>query len=119
VLYYVLLSSKQNHRIMIKLKIHNSTQISTISNLFLSAQWLERECWDMFGIFFFHNKDLRRILTDYGFTGHPLRKNFPVTGYIQVRYDETLKRIIIEPIHLTQDFRLFFYSNAWSLLQNF
>ncbi len=75
--------------------------------IYKSAGWLEREVFDMFGIFFYHNVDLRRILTDYGFVGHPLRKDFPLTGFVEVRYDDFVKRIVIEPVFLSQEFRFF------------
>jgi len=87
--------------------------MTSINHLFFSAQWLEREVFDLFGIFFYNIKDLRRILTDYGFKGYPLRKSFPVVGYLQVRYDEIQKKIIIEPLTLTQDFRQMEFVSLW------
>jgi len=114
-LYYILLSCGFNSRIKIKRKLAPFTPILSLSHLFSSAHWLEREIWDLFGIFFNHNEDLRRILTDYGFTGHALRKTFPCMGYTQVRYEESLKRIVIEPVVLTQDFRQFTSTMPWQL----
>ncbi len=85
----------------------------TISKIFNSANWLEREIWDMYGIIFTGHNDLRRILTDYGFEGHPFRKDFPLSGYSQLRYDDTLKRIVTEPLELSQEYRFFEFNNPW------
>ena len=98
---YNLLSVQYNSRIRIKTHVDEVTPIASLVNLFNSANWLEREVWDMFGIFFTNHPDLRRILTDYGFEGHPLRKDFPLSGYIEVRYDDTEKRVIAEPLEMT------------------
>ncbi len=86
---------------------------NTISKIFDSANWLEREVWDMYGVIFNSHDDLRRILTDYGFEGHPFRKDFPLSGYSQLRYDDTLKRIVTEPLELSQEYRFFEFNNPW------
>ena len=89
----------------------------TVTGVFSSANWWERETWDLFGIWFRDHPDLRRILSDYGFEGHPLRKDFPLTGYVEVRYDDELKRIVYEPVRLTQDFRNFDFLSPWEGIQ--
>jgi len=113
-LIYVFLNSFKNLRIHLHglLSPLNLNSISLFS-LYSSANWLEREVWDMFGIFFLNNIDLRRLLTDYGFNGYPLRKSFPLVGYLQVRYDESAKKVVLEPIKLVQDFRYFEYNYVW------
>lgn len=88
--------------------------LNSIVGVFPSANWLEREVWDLFGVYFFNHPDLRRILTDYGFEGHPLRKDFPLTGYVEVRYNEEEKRVVIEPLRVTQEFRLFDIVSPWN-----
>jgi len=93
--------------------INNNNSFTTLSSLFSSCLWLEREIWDLFGYIFNGNFDLRRILTDYGFAGHPLRKDFPLTGFFEVRYDDSLMRIILEPVELAQEFRYFEFLNPW------
>ena len=113
VVVYNLLSLKQNQRIRVKLTTDERTPVASASGLFSSAIWLEREVWDMFGIFFTDHPDLRRILTDYGFEGHPLRKDFPLTGFKEVRYDEEQKRVVYEPVKLTQEFRRFDFMSPW------
>jgi NADH-quinone oxidoreductase subunit C len=110
---YVLLSIKFNKRIILKSLVEDREWLKSITKLFSSGYWLERECWDMFGLRFRGNKDLRRILTDYGFLGHPLRKDFPLTGFVEVRYDDNLKTIITEQLELSQDLRLFDFISAW------
>jgi NADH:ubiquinone oxidoreductase subunit C len=90
-------------------------KLPSLYSVFNSASWLEREVWDLFGIFFFKHKDLRRILTDYGFEGFPLRKDFPLTGYIELRYSEEALGIVYEPVELTQEFRVFTFSNTWEI----
>ncbi|MAE52288.1 MAG: NADH-quinone oxidoreductase subunit C [Micavibrio sp.] len=110
---YTLLSLKQNHRIRLKLNAAEDTLIPTVTSIYSSAGWFEREVWDMYGIMFEGHPDLRRILTDYGFEGHPQRKDFPLTGYVELRYDEELKRVVYEPVKLTQDFRNFDYLSPW------
>lgn len=114
---YNLLSIQYNARIRIKATLAETTPIQSIGTLFSSALWLERETYDMFGIFFENHPDLRRILTDYGFEGHPLRKDFPLSGYVEVRYDDSMKRVITEPVELTQDFRYFDFSSPWELIE--
>lgn len=106
---YNLLSVKYNFRIFIK--SYTSTYVSSVSTLFNSANWIERECWDMFGVFFTNHPDLRRILTDYGFEGFPLRKDFPLTGYIEIRYDDEKANIVYEPLELSQEYRLFNFTS--------
>lgn len=110
---YNLLSLSQNHRLRLKVMASEETQIPSAFTLYSSAVWYEREVWDMYGVFFKGNPDLRRILTDYGFEGHPLRKDFPLTGYIELRYDEELGRVVYEPVELTQDFRTFEFMSPW------
>lgn len=114
---YNLLSLTHNRRIRIKLATDEQTPVPTATSLFNSANWFEREVWDLFGIFFREHPDLRRILTDYGFQGHPLRKDFPLTGYVEVRYDDDLKRVVYEPVKLPQDFRNFDFLSPWEGVQ--
>ncbi len=109
---YNLLSIKHNFRVIIKVGI-DSDNIDTVMQVHSCALWYEREAWDMYGIKFNHNPDLRRILTDYGFEGHPLRKDFPLTGYKEVRYDLEQKKVIYEPVNLTQEFRTFDFLSPW------
>lgn len=113
---YNLLSVDLNARIRLKTEVDGLTSIESVTALYPCAAWWEREVWDMFGIFFTNHPDLRRILTDYGFQGHPLRKDFPVTGYTEVRYDETEKRVIYEPLELSQEFRSFDFASPWESL---
>ena len=94
-------------------KLGEEEAIASVNDIWPAAQWFEREAYDMYGIFFSDNPDLRRILTDYGFEGHPFRKDFPLTGYVEVRYDETQKRVIYEPVKLTQEFRKFDFESPW------
>lgn len=108
-LTYNILSVKYNFRIF--LKTYTSAYISSVSNIYSSSNWIERECWDMFGVFFINHPDLRRILTDYGFEGFPLRKDFPLTGYIEVRYDDEKSNIVYEPLELSQEYRLFNFTS--------
>lgn len=112
---YELLSVYFNHRIRVKTFVNESTPLPSATSLFSAANWWEREIWDLFGVFFQHHPDLRRILTDYGFQGHPLRKDFPLTGYVEVSYDEKLKRVISQPLELSQEFRAFDFRSPWSL----
>lgn len=110
---YNLLSPKQNQRIRVKVPTGETEAVPSVHEVFSSAIWLEREIWDMYGILFSDHPDLRRILTDYGFEGHPLRKDFPLTGYVEVRYDEESKRVVYEPVKLTQEFRNFDFMSPW------
>nr|YP_010470431.1 NADH dehydrogenase subunit 9 [Tetraselmis marina]UVF37919.1 NADH dehydrogenase subunit 9 [Tetraselmis marina] len=110
---YQLLSVDFNKRISLKVVTDEFTPIDSVTNIYSSAGWFEREIWDMYGIHFRNHPDLRRILTDYGFEGHPLRKDYPLTGYSEVRYDDTQKRVITEPLELNQEFRYFDFSSPW------
>ncbi|MGB0632377.1 MAG: NADH-quinone oxidoreductase subunit C [Alphaproteobacteria bacterium] len=110
---YNLLSLSHNQRIRVKASTDENTPVPSVVPLFSAAGWFEREVWDMFGVFFTDHPDLRRMLTDYGFEGHPLRKDFPLTGYVEVRYDEEQKRVVYEPVTLTQDFRSFDFMSPW------
>jgi NADH-quinone oxidoreductase subunit C len=110
---YNLLSLKHNQRVRVKVMTDEVTPVPTVTTVFSSAGWCERETWDLYGIFFSDHPDLRRILTDYGFQGHPLRKDFPLTGYVEVRYDQEQKRVVYEPVKLTQDFRTFDFLSPW------
>lgn len=110
---YNLLSLKHNLRARVKLSTDETAPVASVAGVFNSAIWYEREAWDMYGVFFANHPDLRRLLTDYGFEGHPLRKDFPLTGYVEVRYDEDQKRVVYEPVKLTQDFRSFDFMSPW------
>ena len=110
---YNLLSYKLNNRITIKVAIEDGEEVPTVSKIFSSAGWFEREAFDMYGIIFANHPDLRRILTDYDFEGHPLRKDFPLTGYKEVRYDENHKKVVYEDVQLTQEFRNFDFEMPW------
>ena len=112
---YHLLSVQHNIRLRVKVCVDEVTSLPSIENIYRSAGWFEREIWDMFGIFFSDHCDLRRILTDYGFEGHPLRKDFPLSGYVESRYDESEKRVIVEPLEMPQDFRFFEFANPWEM----
>jgi NADH-quinone oxidoreductase subunit C len=114
---YNLLSLSHNRRIRVKLRTDEQSAVSTATGVFSSAGWWEREVYDLFGIWFHDHPDLRRILSDYGFEGHPLRKDFPLTGYVEVRYDDEQKRIVYEPVKLTQDFRNFDFLSPWEGMQ--
>lgn len=113
VVVYQFLSLKLNLRVRVKLAVDEDTAIPTLEGIYPSVGWYEREVWDMYGLFFDGNKDLRRILTDYGFEGHPLRKDFPLTGHTQVRYDASEKRVVYEPVSLTQEYRSFDFMSPW------
>jgi NADH-quinone oxidoreductase subunit C len=117
-LNYCLLSVKYNTRIILKTELNELTPIDSITKIHKSACWIEREVWDMFGIFFEKHPDLRRLLTDYGFNGYPLRKDFPLTGYLEMRYDDSQKRIVFEPIEMTQEYRVFHFKNSWNFNLN-
>ena len=110
---YHFLSLKKNKRIRVKLSIHENDSVESIVDIFPSADWYEREAYDLYGINFANHPDLRRMLTDYNFQGHPLRKDFPLTGYTQVRYDDTQKRVIHEPVELGHEFRDFDFESPW------
>ena len=114
---YNLLSLTHNMRIRIKVETDEETPVPSVSGVFSSATWWEREAWDLFGIYFSEHPDLRRIMTDYGFDGHPLRKDFPLTGYVEVRYDDEQKRVVYEPVKLTQEFRTFDFLSPWEGVQ--
>jgi NADH-quinone oxidoreductase subunit C len=110
---YHFMSPHLNQRIRVKVQADDIVPVPSITGVFPGADWFEREAYDLYGILFTGHPDLRRILTDYGFDGHPLRKDFPLTGFVQVRYDEERKRVINEPVRLTQEFRSFDYLSPW------
>ena len=110
---YHLLSMRQNQRIRVKVATTESDPVPSVIDVFPTANWLERETYDMYGILFSGHPDLRRILTDYGFEGYPLRKDFPLTGYREVRYDDEAKRVVYEPVKLVQEFRQFDFESPW------
>lgn len=110
---YHLLSMYQNQRLRVKIAVREDEMVPSAVAVHPGANWLERETFDMFGIVFTGHPDMRRILTDYGFRGHPLRKDFPTTGYVQVRYDEEQKRVVYEPVALTQEYRQFDFMSPW------
>jgi NADH-quinone oxidoreductase subunit C len=114
---YVLLSMRNNMRMRILVSVGEGQAVPSITQVYASANWPEREAWDMFGIFFAGHPDLRRLLTDYGFEGHPLRKDFPLTGHVEVRYDDTLRRVVNEPVSLVQEFRDFDFLSPWEGMQ--
>ncbi|MBT5665173.1 MAG: NADH-quinone oxidoreductase subunit C [Rhodospirillaceae bacterium] len=110
---YNLLSYNLNQRLRIKVKAGEESQIPSVAEIYPAAGWFEREVWDLYGVFFSGHRDLRRILTDYGFDGHPLRKDFPLTGHVEVRYDDEQQRVVYEPVALTQSFRTFDFMSPW------
>jgi len=110
---YHLLSPRKNQRLRVKCQTDAATPVPSVVDLFPSANWYEREAYDMYGILFSGHPDLRRILTDYGFQGYPLRKDFPLTGYVEVRYDDEEKRVVYQPVKLTQEFRSFDFESPW------
>jgi NADH-quinone oxidoreductase subunit C len=110
---YHLLSPYLNQRIRVKCEADEDTAVPSAVEVFPAANWFEREAYDMYGILFSGHPDLRRLLTDYGFQGHPLRKDFPLTGYVEVRYDDAQKRVVYEPVKLTQEFRSFDFMSPW------
>jgi len=110
-LNYVLLSIQYNVRIQLKVAVEDI--IESVTRIYVSAGWLEREIWDMFGVYFTKHNDLRRILTDYGFSGYPLRKDFPLSGFVEVRYDDEEKSVVLEPLQMTQEFRYFQFLSPW------
>ena len=110
---YHLLSLRQNLRVRVVIQADEQTPVPSISEIYSAANWFERETWDMYGVMFSGHPDLRRILSDYGFEGHPLRKDFPLTGYVEVRYDDEKKRVVYEPVKLVQEFRRFDFMSPW------
>ena len=110
---YNLLSLKKNKRSRVKLNVAEDVSVPSANDVYLSAGWFEREVWDMYGIFFDNHPDLRRILTDYGFDGHPQRKDFPLTGFVELRYDEDQKRVVYEKVKLNQAYRSFDFTSPW------
>ncbi len=110
---YHLLSLRHNQRVRVKVQTGEETPVPSVVSVFSSANWFEREIWDMYGVAFTDHPDLRRLLTDYGFEGHPLRKDFPLTGYVEVRYDDEHKRVVYAPVRLTQEFRTFDFLSPW------
>ena len=110
---YNLLSLKHNVRLRVKVAAAEDQPVPSIAGVHSTAGWFEREAWDLYGIYFADHPDLRRILTDYGFEGHPLRKDFPLTGYVEVRYDIEQKRVVYEPVNLRQEFRTFDFVSPW------
>ncbi len=114
---YNLLSMSHNTRVRLKIRTDEDTPVPSSVGLFSSSNWWEREVWDMYGVAFTGHPDLRRILTDYGFEGHPLRKDFPLTGYVELRYDDEQKRVVYEPVKLTQEFRTFDFESPWDGVQ--
>ena len=117
-LIYIFLSMTYNKRILIKIYLKENENIESITSLHKSSNWFERECYDLFGIEFTNHPDLRRIMTDYNFEGHPLRKDFPLTGNVEVRYDDLEKKIVYEPVKLTQEYRNFDYMSPWEGINN-
>ena len=115
---YILISLTLNQRIIVKSPINENDNLDSISLIHKSANWYERECYDLFGIKFINHPDLRRIMTDYNFEGHPLRKDFPLTGHTEVRFDDLEKKVVYEPVKLSQEFRDFDYSSPWEGLEN-
>lgn len=113
-LNYFLLSYKLNSRIIVKLNTNDVNPVNSITSVFKSANWYEREVWDLFGVFFSNHPDLRRILTDYGFEGFPFRKDFPQTGFLEVRYDDEKKHVLYEPVQMAQEFRSFDFVSPWT-----
>ena len=115
---YLLLSMDNNMRMRLVAAVAAGQTVPTVTHLYMAANWAEREVWDMFGIFFAGHPDLRRLLTDYGFEGHPLRKDFPLTGHVEVRYDDNQRRVVNEPVHLVQEFRDFDFLSPWEGMQS-
>ncbi len=113
---YTLLSVSLNLRLRVKVATDEDTPVPSVVSIWPSANWFERETWDLYGIFFADHPDLRRILTDYGFDGHPLRKDFPLTGYVELRYDPDQRRVVYEPVKLTQEFRTFDFASPWEAI---
>ena len=118
VVVYQMLSMQNNMRLRVVVKVGEIQTVPSVTGVFMAANWAEREIWDMFGIFFAGHPDLRRLLTDYGFEGHPLRKDFPLTGHVEVRYDDSQRRVINEPVSLVQEFRDFDFLSPWDGMHN-
>lgn len=112
---YSLLSTRFNARIRVQTYVDEITPLESATKIYKGADWFEREVWDMYGVFFHSHPDMRRILTDYGFEGHPQRKDFPLSGYVEVRYDDTEKRVVTEPVEIAQEYRSFDYSTPWEV----
>ena len=110
---YMLTSTVYQHRIRVKTLVNETTPVSSLTPIFDGVNWMERETWDLFGIYFYNHPDLRRILTDYGFEGNPLKKDYPLSGYMEVRYDDEQKRVVNEPIEISQEFRNFDMVSPW------
>jgi NADH-quinone oxidoreductase subunit C len=110
---YCLLSLRHNKRVRVKVAVDENEAVPSVSSVFASATWFEREVWDLYGVWFTDHPDLRRILTDYGFEGHPMRKDFPLTGYVELRYDDEQRRVVYEPVKLQQEFRNFDFLSPW------
>lgn len=110
---YHLLSPRQNMRLRVRVKVSEDVQVPSICEVFPGANWYEREVYDLYGILFSNHPDMRRLLTDYGFDGYPMRKDFPLTGYVEVRYDDEVKRVVYEPVRLNQEFRSFDFLSPW------
>jgi NADH-quinone oxidoreductase subunit C len=110
---YHLLSPKLNQRIRVKIEVGEDTAVPSIIGVFPGADWFEREVYDLYGVLFSGHPDMRRLLTDYGFEGHPLRKDFPLTGFVEVRYDDEVKRVVYDPVRLAQEFRNFDFLSPW------
>jgi NADH-quinone oxidoreductase subunit C len=110
---YHFLSPTQNARLRLRAEASETTQVPSLIDVFPGADWFERECYDLYGVIFTGHPDMRRLLTDYGFDGHPLRKDFPLTGFVEVRYDDSEKRVVYEPVRLNQEFRKFDFMSPW------
>lgn len=110
---YHLLSFKHNLRLRLKIETDEETPVPSVGDIWPSALWYERECWDLYGVFFSGHPDLRRLLTDYGFEGHPLRKDFPLSGFVEPRYDSEQRRVVYEPVKLVQEYRSFDFTSPW------
>ena len=115
---YNMLSMTLNQRVRIKVQTDEKKPVPSVVSVFSSANWWERECWDLLGVYFSDHPDLRRIMSDYGFEGHPLRKDFPLSGYVEIRYDDEKKRVVYEPVKMAQDFRSFDFLSPWEAMNS-